>query len=136
MERSFTTMRFFDYEAFLDLVEKLKASDAPEASDDLDALNAALTDFRDYVNTVNSGEQQVRLAAFRFEGEDYRQAVMTDDRQRRAAHNAAVANASLVNNLSKLYGGKPLYTGDLTERLQIADFCLDVTTELFNHRKL
>ncbi|MCR4620862.1 MAG: DUF3232 domain-containing protein [Clostridiales bacterium] len=129
-------MRFFDYSAYIDLVERIKQSADSFAVDDLASLNNAMNNFRTYVNAVNDGEQQIRLTQFQFEGQEYRDAVETYDRLRHSAHEAAIADVLLVNRLSKLYGASPLFTGNASERLEVADFCLDVTIELFNNRKL
>ena len=137
MERNYTEeMRFFDHDAYVKLAEKMKASKDPEAAEDLEALNDAITSFRDYVNRVDAGEQQIRLAAVRFEGEEYREMVTQYDRRRHDQHEAAIVNVRLVNRLAQLYGVSPLFNGDDNERLQVADFCLDVVVQIFQNRMM
>ena len=86
MERNYMGSNFFNYDAYLQLAEKIKASTDPDARDDLEALNDAMTSFREYVNKVDAGEQQIRLAAVRFEGEEYREMVSRYDRNRHDQH--------------------------------------------------
>lgn len=136
MERNYQGMRYFDHEAYVKLAEKMKASSEPEAAEDLEALNDAITSFRDYVNRVDAGEQQIRLAAVRFEGEEYREMVTQYDRRRHEQHEAAIINVRLVNRLAQLYGVSPLFNGDDNERLQVADFCLDVVVQIFQNRMM
>lgn len=134
MERNYEGVSYFDYNAYLGLVDKIKHSDSPDAADDLEALNDAMTSFREYVNKVDAGEQQIKLAAIRFEGDEYREMVSLYDRNRHNAHEDAIANVRLVNRLAELYGVSPLFTGNDTERLQVADFTLDVVIQLFQNR--
>ncbi len=49
---------------------------------------------------------------------------------------AAIVNVRLVNRLAQLYGVAPLFTGDDKERLQVADFCLDVVVQIFQNRMM
>lgn len=134
MERNYEGMSFFNYNAYVQLADKIKASGSEDAADDLEALNDAMTSFRDYVSVVDGGEQQIRLAAIRFEGDEYREMITRYDRNRHNQHENAIANVRLVNRLAELYGVSPLFTGDDTERLQVADFCLDIVVQLFQNR--
>ncbi len=134
MERNYEGVSYFNYDAYLSLADKIKHSDSSDAADDLEALNDAMTSFRDYVNKVDAGEQQIKLAAIRFEGSEYREMVSLYDRNRHNAHEDAIANVRLVNRLAKLYSVEPLFTGDDQNRLQIADYCLDIVVQLFQNR--
>ena len=134
MERNYEGMNFFNYDAYVQLADKIKASNSVDAADDLEALNDAMTSFREYVSVVDAGEQQVRLAAVRFEGEEYREMITRYDRNRHNQHEDAIVNVRLVNRLAEIYGVSPLFTGDDTERLQVADFALDVVVQLFQNR--
>lgn len=136
MERTYAGKTYFDHDAYVTLAELLKASNSPDAMDDLEALDDAMTSFREYVNKVDMGEQQIRLAAVRFEGQQYRDMVMEYDLRRRSQHETAIVNARLVNRLAQLYGVGPLFTGDDKERYQVADFCLDVVVQLFQNRMM
>jgi len=136
MERNYVGSNYFDYDAYIALVDKIKAKGDTDAQDDLAALDDAMTSFRDYVSKVDAGEQQIKLAAVRFEGPEYREMVMKYDQNRHNQHEAAIANVRMVNRLAEMYGRKPLFTGDDTERLQVADFCLDVVIKIFQNRMM
>ena len=136
MERNFEGMAYFDHDAYIALAETLKRSDSPDAKDDLSALNDAMTSFREYVNRVDTGEQQIRLAAVRFEGQEYRDMITQYDRRRHDQHENAIINVRLVNRLAELYGTPKLFTGNDQERHEISDFCLDVVIQLFQNRMM
>ena len=136
MERNYRDMSFFNYDAYLKLADRIKGSNSADAADDLEALNDAMTSFREYVNRIDAGEQQIKLAAIRFEGSEFREMVSRYDRNRHNAHEDAIANVRLVNRLAAVYDVEPLFVGDDQERLQVADFCLDVTVQLFQNRMM
>ena len=136
MERNYMDSRYFDHEAYIQLAEKIKASDSLDAKDDLEALDEAMTSFRVYVEKVDCGEQQIRLAAVRLEGEEYRQMVTKYDQRRHLQHEDAIINVRVVNRLAQMYGVSPLFLGDENDRLQVADFCLDTVIEIFHNRTL
>ena len=136
MERNFMGKNFFDFKAYVKLANRIKSSDSPDAKDDLVTLDDAMTSFREYVNNVDAGEQQIRLAAVRFEGEEYREMITQYDRRRHDQHEEAIVNCRLVNRLAQLYDITPLFLGNDKDRLQVADYCLSVVVELFNNRRL
>ena len=134
MERNYVGSNYFDYDAYIALADKIKSKADTDSQEDLEALSDAMTSFREYVNKVDAGEQQILLAAVRFEGDEYREMVSRYDRNRHNAHEDAIANVRLVNRLATMYDSEPLFTGDDQERLQVADFCLDVTVQIFQNR--
>ncbi len=136
MERNYVGSNYFDYDAYIALADKIKARGDADARDDLEALDDAMTSFREYVNKVDAGEQQIKLASVRFEGEEYREMITQYDRNRHNQHEAAIANVRMVNRLAEIYGVTPLFTGNDHERLQVADFCIDVVVKIFNNRSL
>ena len=134
VERNYTGVSFFNHDAYVELAEKIKASTSPDAAEDLEALDDAMTSFREYVMKVDVGEQQIRLASVRFEGDEYREMLTRYDRTRHDAHEAAIANVRFVNRLAELYGVGPLFTGNDQNRLEVADFALDVVIQIFQNR--
>ena len=136
MERNYYGVNYFNYDAFVALTGKIKGNDSSDAADDLEALDDAMTSFREYVNKVDIGEQQIMLAAVRFEGDEYREMVSRYDRNRHDQHETAIVNVRLVNRLAELYGVEPLFTGDDKDRLAVADFALDVVIQIFQNRMM
>ncbi len=53
-----------------------------------------------------------------------------------SAHEKAIGDAKLVNRLAAREGLPPIFTGDETQRHQIADFCLELDQYLFQNRRM
>ncbi len=134
MERNYYGVSYFNYDAYISLADNIKKSNSADATDDLEALHDAMNSFREYVAKVDAGELQIKLAAVRFEGDVYRDMISQYDRRRHDAHESAIVNVRLVNRLAELYNVFPLFTGDYQDRLQVADFALDVVVQLFQNR--
>lgn len=132
MERTYTNMSYLNYAALKDLISAIKTGANAEKHGK--ALDMALTSLRDYVTEVDVGEQQMMLASVRFEGEEYREMMQRYDTSRRAAHEDAIAMTRMLNRLASMYQVNPIFTGNDQERLQIADFCLDIVIALFEYR--
>lgn len=134
MERNNQNMHYFNYKNYKALSDAIKNSKDEFATEDLKALSMCLEDFNHYVFTVDKGEREILLSDAT--GEDYRELVSRYDSARRSAHEAAIASVGMANKLAELYGVGKLFEGDATERLQVADFCLDVVTDIFNYRSM
>ena len=50
-------------------------------------------------------------------------------------HDAACDSCNIINRMAAANGIGPIFTGDSTDRLQVADFCLEFTVEIFKNRK-
>lgn len=133
MEKNFIAKNYFDHAEYIKMFDVISKDNGEFAKEDLDAVNDALTECRNYVNTVDTTEQQIMLAQVRFEGDEYRNAIMRYDTQRRRAHESAIASAHMLNRIARLYGCQTIYKGG-EDRLEVADFCLEVTVKLFQNR--
>ena len=139
MERNYPmTVKLFDYNAYNDLLTAIgnaeKSGDA-DAQLDLQSVQKAFQSFHDYVSNVDMTETQIKLAQARYDGSDFRDAVQRYDAVRRAYHEGAIANCSLVNNMAKVYGVSKIFLGTTADRLEVADFCLDCTVQIFENRR-
>lgn len=95
-----------------------------------DSMNALSS----YVNAVYAMEVQIQTLRFRLEGAEYRDAVMELDKRRRSAHEAAIASCSVLNRVASIIGSEAMYTGNLDDRYEVADFCIAIVEELFHGR--
>lgn len=134
MQKTYNNKALLDYEAMLQLITAIKSGDNVE--EDIELISQATNNFFHYVNTVDVTEQQIIVASCRFEGQEYREAISNYDTLRRNAHESAIANVSMLNKLAALYSIKPPFKGDLKDRLEVADFCLEVTVAVFNNRRI
>ena len=57
------------------------------------------------------------------------------DTKRHNAHENAILSVTLLNRLADQYDTVLPFTGDITDRHQVADFCLEITAWLFLDRR-
>ena len=131
MERN-TNMHYFNYDAYKALLEKIKNADSVI----IEAVDMAMKSFCKYVTEVDGGEQAVMIASLHCDGEEFREVVSRYDSNRRIAHESAISSVTMINRIAAMYEVEPIFEGDVNERLQVADFRLDVSIELFKHRSL
>lgn len=116
------------------LIENL-ASKIKDNSD-LEILEDVEKDFSHYVKSVSDMEHGIAVARFRLEGEEYRNYIQNLDKQRRAAHNAAIVSVRILNRFCKLYNTDLIFAGNIEDRVQVGNFCMKVVNELFENRIL
>lgn len=133
MEKNFVNKNYFNYEECNKLFQIIRANKSEFAQDDIQYVDEALSQCRNYVNVVDTTEQQIRMASVRFEDDDYREHIMLYDKARRRAHEDAILATSTLNKFAALYGCDKLYSGS-EDRLEVADFCLEVVVKIFNNR--
>ena len=129
-------MQFFDENALKALIRRFSTSSDPYAREDLDTVEKAMQAFHNYVNTVVDGEMKLLIQGSSLEGQEYRDAITQYDGDRHSAHEKAIGDAKLVNRLAAREGLPPIFTGDETQRHQIADFCLELDQYLFQNRRM
>lgn len=119
------------------LIENLAAQiSKTKNNDDLEMLEDAENDFSYYVKTVTDMENGLTVAKFRLEGEEYRNYIENLDKQRRAAHNAAIVSVKILNKFCNLYNTDLIFTGNIENRIEVGNFCMKVVNELFENRVL
>ena len=133
MEKNFKDKKLFNFGEYNHLFQVISSSKDEFAKDDIDVIDDALTQCRRYVETVDTTEQLIKLAYVRFDGDELREKVVNYDKQRRDAHNVAVGSANMLNRIARLYGCGTIYAGS-EDRLDVADFCLEVVVEIFENR--
>ena len=129
-------MQFFDESALKALICRFSTSSDPYAREDLDTVEKAMEAFHNYINTVVDGEMKLLMQGSSLEGQEYRDVVISYDGDRHSAHEKAIGDAKLVNRLAAREGLPPIFTGDETQRHQIADFCLELDQYLFQNRRM
>ena len=123
------TNSFFDYNSFQHLFEEAKRS--PE---DLELIVDVVKSCNKYVSTVDTMEMRIKVAQFRCDTAEFQEIVRDLDTQRRAAHEDAIACTNMLNRIAVLYNIAPIFTGDISNRYEVADFTLEVTTKIFENR--
>lgn len=127
----------FNYENYRKLFHQIAESarlGEADVEDDLEALRKAALNFFNYVTKVNTAEIEVQFSKVFLTGEDRGTKVEEVGRDRRTAHEAAIASAAQVNRMAAFYGVGPIYEGDLKQRLQVAQMCIEATDVIFANR--
>ena len=129
-------LQFLNENALKDLIRRLSNSNDPDDRDDFGTVKEAMESFHIYVDTVVKNETKFLLQVGNLEGQEYRDAVSQYDNDRHSAHEKAIGDAILVNRLAARKGLPPVFTGDETQRHQVADFCLELDQYLFRNRRM
>ena len=127
MERNYKTT-FFNPKAFQTISDKAE-------KDDLELIEEVVKNCAEYVKDVDVGEAQIKRFYATLDGEELREKVMAVDARRRSRHEEAIISCKMINRLANLYNTEKVFTGDDTDRLQVADFCLDITVSIFQNRR-
>ena len=131
-------MQYFNYENYLALVAavgaKAKEGDA-DAIEDMEYISGHFSNFLAYVKAVCDSEVGIHLASGSLYGNEKQQRVTELDRMRSKNHDSAIASASAINRIAAFYGIGNIYTGDPAVRRQVAAFCMEVATVLFEYRR-
>ncbi len=126
---------FFNEDAFTELEKKTVSGAEPEAAEDQQILRDIMISLHTYVDTVTRGEIDVRLISHRTEGQEYRDLISDYDQKRHLAHEAAISDTKLLNRLAAVYHVPPVFTGDESQRHEVADFCLEFDRFIFVNRR-
>ena len=134
MEKVNANKSLFDYNQYCKMIQNMaaaaKGGDA-DAEMDVNDVKKLMDSFFSYVNTVDMTETRIHIAYARMEGAELRDAIQLYDTSRLNAHEAAISGARAVNRYARFYGAGKIFTGDDSDRYQVADFCLEVTVKLF-----
>lgn len=130
--------QYFDYDNYLALIaavgQMTKAGDA-DAEEDIGFLTDHFKNFFAYVDGVCRSEVGIHLASGSLDGQAKQDRITELDRMRSKHHDAAIASAAAVNRIAEYYGAGPIYHGDPTVRRQVAAFCMEVVSALFENRR-
>ena len=100
----------------------------------LEFVSERMAHLCNYVDRVVQMEYSIPLLRARYEGQDLIDKIENLDRARRSAHELAIAAVRQLNRLCVAEGVEKLFSGDESDRYQIADFCGLVVNELFEGR--
>ena len=125
---------YFNESAFSMLEKKIRNNNGPDRQGDLDTIKDIMVSLFAYVETVVQGETEIRLRDDNTDGQEYRNLISEYDSRRHSRHEAAISSTKLLNRLAAAYGTEAIFTGDESQRHQIADFCLEFCSWLFNNR--
>ena len=120
--------------------ESAAGTNRQEAMEDLESVKDALHSCIEYVTCVAGGENDLNI--LNVGTEEYRDCASTYDAVRHGKHENAIAGVILLNKLSEWYRKEKepeadlmIFTGDAGDRHQVAEFCLEVVSKLFEDRR-
>lgn len=116
-------------EKFLNLVNACKND-----SEMLEIIESDMKALGEYVYAVHMMETSIPIIRINYEGEELRDRVEKLDRNRRDHHDRAIMGVKRLNRFAEMEGVEKIFTGDVEDRYAIADFCRDVTVEMFDDR--
>ncbi len=128
--------KYLNEDALKALARQVTTGVGAQNSDDAEILEDAISSFRTYVDAVVQGETQLLMHEYGADGTQYREMVSQYDQNRHGCHEAAIINVKLLNRLAAMYGLEPVFTGDDTQRHQVADFCLEAVQYFFRNRRM
>ncbi len=119
--------------------ESAAGNNRQEAAEDLETVRDSLRDCIGYVLCVAGGENELNFLGVATE--EYRDYVSRYDTERHVKHEKAIAGASMLNRFAELYLGNSvedtvIFTGDIRDRHQVAEFCLELVEKLFMDRRM
>ncbi len=117
------------------LITAIKTSNEPNKEDDLRSVEELINDCGRYIEKVTAMEAAIAATKFRMEPEEWREHIMTLDRNRKLAHDSLIVSVRVINRFCRLYEVERVYDGP-EERIPIAEFAMVVTQDFFNERKL
>ena len=131
------TKNLFNYNAYKNLIETINVkAESPEDCEELhEMVELSLKSCLDYVQAVDAMELAMPRIMATCKGAEFRDRLSGYDHSRRVSHDAAIAQARIMNRLCKMYEIEPVCTADLDDRIQVADYCIDVVTTAFNYRE-
>lgn len=129
MEKHISGKNFLNKKAYFQL---LTAEKDPEV---LEYIESTVKTCCDYVQRVDMMETQLITARMRMDQDRYQELIVNIDAQRRRAHNDAIASTGFLNRVAKANGLEDIFLGNKEDRYQVADFCLELVTAIFQNRK-
>ena len=116
-------------EKFLNLVNACKND-----RDMLDIIESDIRALGEYVYEVHMMETALPIIRINYEGQELRDRIEKLGHNRRAHHERAIIGVKRLNRFAEMEGVEKIFTGDVEDRYVIADFCRDVTVEMFDDR--
>lgn len=129
---------YFCYNNYLALMTELSArvkSGVPGARENMEYVSDHFLNFFQYVKEVCVSELGIHLASGSLEGAAKQDRITELDRMRSRHHDAAIASALAINRIAAAYDIGPIYTGNPAVRRQVAAFCMETVSVLFENRR-
>lgn len=127
--------RYLDETALKEMIRRIMAGTDEESREDQGVLRDIFPSFHAYVDAVVHGETELAMNP-QTEGQAYLDIVKAYDQARHSCHETAIISARVLNRLAERYRVQLPFTGDASDRRQVAGFCLEITAMLFRERRM
>ena len=128
--------QFLNETALKELIQKKAADPSADAQDDLKDIQRIMENCHKYVDTVVKKEAELMIEGSSLQGEEYQEKITQYDKDRHGKHEDAIIGAKVINRIASRCGVDPVFTGDETQRHQVAEFCLELDQYLFRNRRM
>lgn len=129
-------MNYFNFRNYMTLLESVtKGAQTGEERDQssLDLIKRASDTFLEYVRSVDYSETRICILRFRANSsEEFRDLVTEIDRSRRNSHESCIMFCRILNRQAHSRGIGPVFEGDLEQREQVTQFCIEFVAEVYN----
>jgi len=129
-------MKYLNYDNYCTLISKIGQCKSEDAADDADFLFKATKSFLKYVDEVVISETGIKLIDSEGDSAEIRAQIEAYDYSRHIAHEAAIANTAILNKICAAYGVGPVFLGDITKRLEVAVFCIELIEQIYLSRRI
>lgn len=130
------TKTMFNRKAYEDIIVCInKIEDQQEKSELHELVEMSLINCIRYVERVDAMELAMPRLLATCAGAEFRDRVESLDNARKATHDAAIAQAVILNRLAKQLGVDKICLADTKDRFQVGDYCIDVVDSIFKNRK-
>lgn len=89
-----------------------------------------------YMVAVNELELFIMTSRSSADGQEYRDIVSSMDRNRSFAHNSLISDVTAMCRLCVKADIKPIFRGNVDNRVEVAEFAKKVVVEIFEKRRM
>ncbi|WP_291637746.1 DUF3232 domain-containing protein [Clostridium sp.] len=119
-----------------DLMMKIENQNSGNKDLEKEMLEDLAMDCNEYISCIVKMENTINLAKTRLETKEYQEIIITLDRSRTTTHNVVISDVKVLNKLSVLYELPLIFTGNVDNRIEVAEFAKLYLDELFNERRI
>lgn len=116
---------------YVELLEYFKTD-----HDVLDIIKTDIAHLQEYVQAVYSMETLIPIYRVRYDDDDLRYHIEKLDNARRDKHNLAIMSVKRLNRFADLAKLPRLFDGNVDDRYEVADFCMNTVNTVFSTRSL
>lgn len=122
-------------EMLAELASKINSSESLYKNEDIEIIEQYPNKCAVYIEKVTAMETAINTARFRMEPDEYREYITELDRSRKIIHDALISDTKLLNKICQIYGYPEIFTGNLNDRNEIAEFAKKIVDEFVEKRQ-